>query len=273
MSETSNTTEREPISAFIICFNEEDFIADCVKSVAFCDEVLVVDSFSSDRTVEIAKQLGARVIQNEWPGYKKQKSFALSKTSHEWVLNLDADERVSDELRENIVDVLSREAKNRSSSIIGYEVNRLVYYLGRWWRRGGWYPEYRLRFFRKSQVTWGGIDPHEKPIPSGPTARLGGDLYHYTYKDMNDQADRLNKFSTLAAKERFEMGEKPSLTKMLVNPWIRFCKFYFFKRGFQEGMAGFIIAVMEGYYTFMKYAKLWEFHYNAEKAVVDERKS
>ncbi|MCB0344888.1 MAG: glycosyltransferase family 2 protein [Bdellovibrionales bacterium] len=273
MNEASTIEQRKPISAFIICCNEENYIADCVKSVAFCDEVLVVDSFSSDRTVEIAKELGAKVIQREWPGYKKQKSYALSQTSHEWVLNLDADERVSETLKNNILEVLRRESMNgSSSSVIGYDVNRLVYYLGRWWRKGGWYPEYRLRFFRKSQVTWGGIDPHEKPIPHGPTGRLDGDIYHFTYKDMNDQADRLNKFSTLAAKERFAIGEQPSLIKMLVNPWVRFVKFYFLKRGFQEGMAGFIIAVLEGYYTFMKYAKLWEFHYNAKKAA-DEGKS
>lgn len=265
MKTSAATNTRQPISAFIICCDEEEFIADCLKSVSFCDEVLVVDSFSKDRTVEIAREHGARVIQREWPGYREQKRFALAQTTHEWVLNLDADERVSPELRDNILARLSAPAIENGGPI-GYEVNRLVYYLGRWWRRGGWYPEYRLRFFRKSQVTWGGIDPHEKPIPHGATQRLAGDIFHYTYRDMNDQVDRLNKFSTLAAKERFELGEQPSLIKMLVNPWVRFCKFYFVKRGYLEGMAGFIIAVLEGYYTFMKYAKLWEFHHSAQKA-------
>ena len=251
--------EREKISAFIIAFNEEAHIRECVESVSFCDEVLVVDSFSTDKTVELAEAAGAKVIQRKWPGYRAQKAFALESVSNEWVLNLDADERVSPELKGEVESILeARAVCDDSSQPIGYEVNRLVHYLGRWWNKGGWYPEYRLRFFKKSQVTWGGVDPHEKPIPHGATSKLSGDLYHYTYKDMNDQVNRLNSFSSIMSKEHFDIGKRASIFNLIFNPIARFSKFYLFKGGFKEGKAGFIVAVIEAYYTFLKYAKLWE---------------
>lgn len=256
--------KRDKISAFIVCFNEEADIEDCLKSVSFCDEVLVIDSFSTDRTVEICEAHGARVIQRKWPGYKEQKAFGLAATEHGWVLNLDADERISAELRDNILEVLTasyqeqQQGSTSTSLADGYEVNRLVYYLGRWWFRGGWYPEYRLRFFRKEKVVWGGTDPHEKPIVHGRTARLSGDIYHFTYRKLADQIERLHHFSTIAAQQELNKGGKPSWHRLLINPFLRSFKFYVLKKGYREGKAGFIVAIMEGYYTFMKYAKLWE---------------
>lgn len=262
---------REAVSAFVICFNEEDTIADCLKSLAFCDEVLVVDSFSTDRTVEIAESLGAQVIQRKWSGYRDQKAFGLSAVKNEWVINLDADERISEELRSNIIAVLEKEFKsNRTGErltndkqIVGYYMNRVVYYLGRWWRSGGWYPEYRLRFFKRSHVTWGGVEPHEKPIVNGETATLAGEIQHFTYKNMDEQFERLHNFSSIAAEEEFKRGGSASLVSLLFNPLVRTLKFYFIKRGYREGRAGLIVALAEGYYTFMKYAKLWEKEFNA----------
>lgn len=248
-------TTRQPLSAFVITFNEEDNLADCLESLKFCDEVIVVDSFSTDKTVEIAKNFGAKVIQREWPGYRAQKEFGLSQTSHEWVLNLDADERVSDELRAEVERVLSTD---NNSLYDGYEVNRVVYYLQRWWRHGGWYPEFRLRLLRKSKTKWGGIDPHEKPIVQGKTERLKGELLHYTYTDLDDQLSRLHKFSSIAAMEDYKRGKRSSLMSILISPIFRFVKFYFLKQGFREGVAGFVVGMNELFYTFMKYAKLWE---------------
>lgn len=256
--------EKQAVSAFIITFNEEEHIADCIKSVLFCDEVIVIDSFSTDNTVNIAKELGVKVIQRQWPGYREQKAYGLSIVSHEWVLNLDADERVDTELRSNIEKVLEevRKTGNDKFPISGYYMNRVVFYLGRWWRKGGWYPEYRLRLFRKKDVTWGGDEPHEKPIINGKTAILAGEIQHFTYKNMDDQLARLHKFSSISAKEEHKKGTEPSLKLLILNPISRFIKFYFFKKGYREGIAGLIVAGFEGYYTFMKYAKLWEIKFN-----------
>lgn len=258
--------DREKISAFIIAFNEEDQIEACVRSVLFCDEVLVIDSFSTDRTVQIAESLGARVVQRAWPGYREQKAFGLATSTHEWVLNLDADERVTPALQEEILGILRQQRRDNSSAIAGYYINRVVFYLGRWWRLGGWYPEYRMRFFRKSTVTWGGIDPHEKPIVDGRTAYLKGELEHYTYHNLDEQFQRLHSLSTLAAREDYKRGKRASLFKLMVNPVLRVLKFYVIKRGYREGRAGLIVAVAEGYYTFMKYAKLWEHEFNERRA-------
>lgn len=262
---TAESDDREPVSAFVVCYNEEANISDCLKSLSFCDEIVVIDSFSKDRTVEICRQLGAKVIQRPWPGYKEQKAFGLATCSHEWIINLDADERVSDELRENVLRVLREERRRKletancpTEEINGYSVNRVVYYLGRWWRRGGWYPEYRVRFLRKSKTVWGGIDPHEKPIVDGRIAQLPGEILHFTYRSMEDQLQRLQNFAAVAAREDHKRGRRSNLFLLLVNPFLRTFKFYILKKGYREGTAGLIVSVFEGYYTFMKYAKLWE---------------
>src|SRR5438477_414102 len=169
---------RAPLSCTIICYDEEEGIRAALESVKWCDEIVVVDSFSTDRTVEICREYTDRIFQREWPGFVEQKAFALEQTRCAWVLNLDADERVSPELRREIEEVL------RDPDADGYYVPRLVYYLGRWWRRGGWYPDYRLRLFRRDKVVWGGIDPHEKVILHGRSRRLRGPLLHYTYRDV-----------------------------------------------------------------------------------------
>lgn len=273
----SQDQPRELVSAFVITFNEEDQIRACLESLAFCDEVVVIDSFSTDRTVEICEAFGARVIQREWPGYRDQKAFGLASCTHEWVVNLDADERVSKELRESIVGVLREDyacehgsAVKSTDQINGYSISRVVYHLGRWWRRGGWYPEYRVRFFRKSKVSWGGVDPHEKPIVEGKVARLGGEIYHFTYKDLGEQLERLQTFSSIAAEEEYKMGRRASLRHLLFNPFLRAFKFYILKKGYREGVAGLVVSIIEGYYTFLKYAKLWERGLNNKDSKVDE---
>ncbi len=267
--------EREPVSAFVIAYNEEENIADCIKSLLFCDEVILIDSFSTDRTAEIAKTLGATIIQRKWAGYRDQKAYGLSIVKHQWVLNLDADERVDEQLKGNILKVLQeiKQTGNDNFKISGYYINRVVFYLGRWWRKGGWYPEYRLRFFRKSDVTWGGEEPHEKPIIKGKTKQLGGEIQHYTYKNIDDQLARLQNFSSISAFEEYKKGTKASLKLLLINPILRTLKFYIFKKGYREGIAGLIVALFEGYYTFMKYAKLWELEFiNKEKNKIKAKK-
>ena len=267
----SNSTVRERISAFVISFNEEVDIARCLKSLDFCDEILVIDSHSTDSTVSIAKQYGARVIQREWPGYVAQKAFGLENCSHEWVLNVDADEEVSVELKQSILKVLHVAAESQDAVCAGYELNRLVYYFNRWWKNGGWYPEYRLRFLKKSLTVWGGADPHEKPTVKGSVGRLVGDLYHYTYASLDDQVQQLSRFASLGAKTHYLRGKRASIASMSVAPLVRFFKFYFIKRGYREGMVGFIVAVLEGYYTFLKYARLWEEEYLDKQRKMQEK--
>ncbi len=243
---------RAPLSCTIICYDEEEGIRAALESVKWCDEIVVVDSFSTDRTVEICREYTDRIFQREWPGFVEQKAFALEQTRCAWVLNLDADERVSPELRREIEGVL------RSPDADGYYVPRLVYYLGRWWRRGGWYPDYRLRLFRRDRVVWGGIDPHEKVILQGRSRRLRGPLLHYTYRDVADHVATINGFSGVAARELLLRGRNASWSDLLLRPLWRFFRFYVLRRGFAQGLAGLFVAQSAAFYVFARYAKLWE---------------
>ncbi len=258
--------ERDAVSAFVITFNEEEHIRDCLSSLSFCDEVIVIDSFSKDDTVKIAEEMGAKVIQREWPGYRAQKAFGLEQCNCKWVLNLDADERVDSTLAGEIQTILEGRDKNISGDpVVGYELNRVVFHLGRWWRSGGWYPEYRLRFFLKESVEWGGRDPHEKPVTGGRVERLRGELHHFSYTNLADQFKRLLNFAEVSAAESFRIGKRSQVHDILCRPFLRSFKFYFLKRGYKEGTAGIVVAIAEGVYTFMKYALLWEMNRNRPK--------
>ena len=168
---------RSSISAIVVCFNEEKNIDRCLNSLKWCDEIVVVDSYSTDRTLEICRRFTSIVIQRKWTGYRDQKEFAHSQATKDWVLLVDSDEEVSSELQEEIKTILTLRDKDCS----GYLLPRLVYYLGRWWWRGGWYPDYDVRFFRHDRATWGGSDPHEKILVDGPVRRLRHPLAHYSY--------------------------------------------------------------------------------------------
>ena len=245
-------TERARLSCTIICGDEEANIRAALESVKWCDEIVVVDSFSRDRTVEICREYTDQIHQRAWPGFVEQKAFALSQTRHPWVLNLDADERVSPDLRREIEAVLQHPNAD------GYYIPRLVYYLGRWWWRGGWYPDYRLRLFRRDRVVWGGVDPHEKVILRGRSARLRGPMLHYTYRDIADHLATINHFTGVAARELELRGQHATLGDMLLRPLWRFVRFYLMRRGFMEGLAGLLVAQSAAFYVFAKYAKLWE---------------
>jgi glycosyltransferase involved in cell wall biosynthesis len=243
---------RAPISCTIICYDEEENIRAALESVKWCDEIVVVDSFSHDRTVAICREYTERIHQRPWPGFVEQKAFALEQARFPWVLNLDADERVSPELRRELEQVL------RAPEADGYYVPRLVYYLGRWWRRGGWYPDYRLRLFRRDRVVWGGVDPHEKVILHGRSARLHGPLLHYTYRDISDHVATINAFTGVAAREFLLRGRTSGIGDLLLRPLWRFVRFYVLRLGFTQGLAGLFVAQSAAFYVFTKYAKLWE---------------
>jgi glycosyltransferase involved in cell wall biosynthesis len=253
----TGTPPKATVSAFIVCCNEERQIRRCLASLSWCDEIIVVDSGSTDATVAICKEFSAVVSYRSWSGYVDQKRHALSLCSCTWVLNLDADEEVSPELAAELQEITRLDAIGQVPHD-GYLLNRVVFFLKRWWRKGGWYPEYRLRFCRRANTTWGGADPHEKAAVTGTTTKCRGELFHYSFSDLSDYVRRLNTLSANAALTLMERGASFSRVYLIARPVARFIKFYIVKRGFREGVAGFIVALIEAYGVFLKYAKLWE---------------
>lgn len=243
----------QPLSCIVVCHDEERKIRRCLESVEWCDEIVVVDSFSTDRTVEICREFTDRIIQRPWAGYVEQKRFALSRASHEWVLNIDADEAVSPALRAEIQAVLQR----NDPAVDGYYIPRLVHYLGRWWRRG-WYPSARLRLFRKQRVQWGGRNPHEKVILDGKAGRLHGDLLHDTYEDVRAHLQSVNRLSEDTARAMAADGHGRRLSGLVMRPAWRFLRLYVVQGCVWYGVAGFFMSVTAGVYVFLKYAKLRE---------------
>jgi glycosyltransferase involved in cell wall biosynthesis len=268
MPETENRHNSPvSVSAIIVCFNEEDRIQDCLESVSWCDEIIVVDSFSTDRTPEICRRYTEHFIQRQWSGYRDQKAYAHSQASKDWVLLLDSDERVTPELREEIVGALTGE----NGHYAGYSVPRLMHYLGRWWWRGGWYPDYDVRLFRRERATWGGSDPHEKILVDGPVRRLCHPLQHYSYRNIDDHVSRINRFTSISSLELKKDGVRWRLSDALLRPAARFFRSYVLKRGFVDGFAGFYVAVTAAVYVFLKYAKLWELELEEKKKLGRKR--
>lgn len=247
-------SNRPEISAIVVCFNEEDRIGDCLESLKWCDEIVVVDSFSRDRTAEICRRYTDRFIQRSWAGYREQKAFAHSQATKPWVVLVDADERVPPQLSDEILDALDRYGERFAA----FSVPRLVYYLGRWWWRGGWYPDQDVRIFRRTHATWGGLDPHEKILVDGKVRRLKNPLHHFSYRDISDHMNRINRFTTVSANELNRAGRRWRVADNLLRPPFRFLRSYVWKRGFLEGFAGFFIAATAAVYVFLRYAKLRE---------------
>ena len=241
------------ISATVICKDEAHNIEDCLRSVAWCDEIVVVDSGSADGTVDLAKKHTPKVLFNAWPGYVAQKNFALDQAAGDWVLSLDADERCTPELRDAV-----QKALENAEGLAGFEVRRHVKYLGRWIDHSGWYPDWRVRVVRKGRARWGGADPHDKLIPDGPVRRLEAELQHFTYRDFAHHIRILNHFSDVVSDGYFKAGRKPSIFQAVFHPPWKFFECYVWKLGFLDGFPGFVVAAGSAFYIFARYVKLWE---------------
>jgi glycosyltransferase involved in cell wall biosynthesis len=241
------------LSACIITYNEADRIEDCVRSVSFCDEVVVIDSHSSDRTRELAAALGARVIERDWPGYRSQKEFAVRTARHDWVLCLDADERVSSELREEI----ERLRAGGFAGHAGWSVPRITDYFGRFLRHGNAYPDRLVRLFDRRQGGWVGREIHENTRVKGRVGRLRGHLLHYSYRSLTDHEQRMLRYAQLMAESMLAAGRRGSLAPVILNSSWRFLRGYVLRLGFLDGWRGLTFALVETHYVRQKYLKLY----------------
>lgn len=237
----------------VVTLDEEANLGDCLRSADFADDCVVVDSHSTDATRDIAKAHGARVLERDWPGHIQQKNFALDQAHHDWVLCLDADERLSPELRRSALQALED-----PGDAAGFEMNRRTWYLGRWIRHGGWYPDRKLRLFRRSAGRWEGTNPHDHVRVEGPVRTLDGDLLHYSYRSIADHLATIDAFTTIAARERAAAGRRPSWGQLVFGPLWKFVRMYVVQSGWRDGTAGFIVAALGAYYVFLKHAKLAE---------------
>jgi len=241
---------RQKLSVAMITFNEEKLIRDALESVKWADEIVVVDSLSTDQTVAICQEYTERVYQVPWHGYVEQKNIATEKTSANWVLNLDADERVSPELAAEIQAVLQE-----TPPCVGYYLPRKTYYLGGWINHCGWYPDYKLRLFDKRAGKWVGKALHEKIEAHGATAYFQHPLYHYTYKNIADHVQKMNNYSSIAAAQK---SGAMSGAEILLRTALTFFKKYILKQGFRDGTRGVIVSLLSAFTVTLKYGKLWE---------------
>lgn len=249
------------ISAVIITYNEAERLPAALKSLeGVVSEIIVVDSHSIDETVKIARSFGCRVFERGWTNYADQKNFGHSQASYPWILSLDADERLSPELREEIISLLPTEP-----DCAGFSMPRRVFYLGRWIRHGGWYPDRRVRLFRRDRAHWEGEYVHEKLVIEGEIRELKGDILHFTYRNITDHMRRINHFSELGAKKLYARRKKCRWYHLTLLPWLRFIRNYIFLGGFLDGFPGLVISVMSSYALFARYAKLKEIWIRSEK--------
>ena len=240
------------ISAVVITYNEEKNIRRCLESLSWADEIVVVDSYSQDRTKEIASFFTDKIFDVEWQGFGKKKEFAREKASFDWVLSIDADEKVPDQLKEEIKSIVEKD-----ESLDGYYIPRRSNFLGKWIRHGGWYPDYVLRLFRKNKARFAQSLVHEKLILNGEVGFLENVLLHYTDPDIPHYLSKMDKYTTLGAKKLLDEGKTTTLFDLLLRPPAIFFKMFILKRGFLDGWHGFLLASFSSFHVLVKYAKLW----------------
>jgi len=259
------------ISAVIIAFNEEGNIADAVKSVIWADEVLVVDSESTDETRTVAESLNAKVLTKKWQGFSKQKQFAVEAAAYDWIFSLDADERVSDRLKDEILKLKSHP---ESTLAAGYKIPRSTFYMNRWIRYGGWHPDWQLRFFNRQKGKWKDVLIHEsvQMQENARIAKLSGDILHYSIPNADYHNKMIaNRYAPFAAEQMFRRGRRTSILKIFTAGLTAFLQTYILKLGFLDGLAGFCIARFAAHHAFLKHLLLWEMQ-NSPKPKVQSPK-
>jgi len=249
------------ISGVIITYNEEKNIERCINSLQdLVDEIVVVDSYSTDDTKSICQNLGIRFIEHNFEGHIEQKNFAMRQATHHYILSLDADEMISSQLKSSILEV----KKNWDGD--GYSVNRLNNYCGKWIRHSGWYPDRKIRLWDRRKGQSCGTNPHDKvELTDGKVQFLKGDLLHYAYREVGEHIEQINKFAIIAAEEAYLKGRKSNfLIHVILNPWFKFFRKYFLQLGFLDGYYGFVFCSVASVFNFFKYLRLKELYKSKE---------
>ena len=251
------------VSVTIITLNEAEHVAAAIESARWADEILVVDSGSTDGTVDLARATGATVLCRDWTGYVDQKNFAAERAAHDWIFALDADERVTPALAAEIRTLVATEPP-----LGGYRLPRVTYHLGRWVRTTDFYPDFQTRLYDRRAARWRGKYVHESVAVDGAVGRLQHELEHYSFRNLRDQLDRINHYTTLAARQMHESGRRTGPLDLVVHPPAAFLRNYVLRRGILDGTAGLTISLMNAYSVFLKFAKLWEMQ-REERGPVD----
>lgn len=241
-----------PVSTVIVTKDEEFNIQDALESIKDFSEIIVIDSFSTDHTVDICKNYTDKVFQKEWEGYAKQKQKGIDKASMPWVMILDADERITPELRAEISSSIENKDHN------GFYIPRKNFFLGKWIKHGGWWPDYTLRLFKKDNAFMQKREVHEKLIVRGSLGYMKNPMEHYTARSISEFISKLENYSTLSAKEMGQKDLMPNIFSFTLRPLFTFLNMFIFRRGFLDGKYGLILSLLYSYYTFSKYTKIWE---------------
>ena len=240
------------VSVTIITKNEAAHIAGAIESVAWADEIIVVDAESSDETIAIANRFAVRVVSRAWPGYVAQKNFAASIAANDWILSLDADERVTPELAREIA------ARLANPDHAAYRMPRVTRHLGRWVRTTDWYPDYQLRLYDRRAGEWTGRYVHESVTVRGTVGQLDGELQHFAFTGIADHLETIDRYTTYSARQMHESGRRSGILQLALHPPLAFARNYLLRGGLRDGATGLVISVMNSYYVFLKFAKLWE---------------
>jgi glycosyltransferase involved in cell wall biosynthesis len=241
------------LSVTVITKNEAADIEAALSSVSWADEIVVVDSHSTDDTVALARRHTSRVVERDWNGYIDQKNHAASLASHDWILSLDADERVTPELAREIQERLASQPAESA-----FRIPRVTWHLGRWVRTTDWYPDYQLRLYDRRAAQWTGPYVHEAVTVTGAVGQLRGELQHYAYRDIADHLETIDRYTTLAAQQMREDGRHAGWLHIVGHPPLAFLRNYIARGGIRDGLPGFVISALNSYYVFLKFAKLWE---------------